>query len=299
MPERDYSSYAEWYTEGPFSAYIRAAGMAGDMISVVEATQPDGDLSDPPINDLVLIRMLSTDVPCAIDLGAGRFSVSQNYGDYILISPNTRSDIQMYASHTVELFSLPAANCKELLSGERTAGLDFGKLHRKPFRSDLLDALCQRLVTMARTPERASRLFVDGASAVLLAELTRLAGEDRDCGSRVHADDWRIRRTLEQIEAQLGEDISLAMLAAAVDLSPSHYSALFRSATGSSPHAWITRRRIERACEMLAQPHVSVTDVALSLGFSSPQHFAVAFRSHVGATPTGWRRQQLSGRGEI
>lgn len=293
MEERTYSSYAEWYREGPFASYVRATGMAGDVISVIEATQPDGDLSDPPTNDLVLIRMLSSYVPCAIDLGAGKFSVSQRHGDFILVSPNTESDIQMYAPHSVEIFSLPAWSCLDLIGQERSRGLDFGRLHEGLFRSDLLNAICQRLVEAARVPEKSSRLFVDSASMALLGELSHLAGPDRMQRNRSDVRDWRIRSTLEQIEAQLADNISLATLAATVGLSPSRYISLFRAATGLSPHAWIVRRKIERACELLSDPKTSVTDVANKLGFCSSQHFANAFRANKGLSPTAWRRGWL------
>ncbi len=57
-----------------------------------------------------------------------------------------------------------------------------------------------------------------------------------------------------QFEGRLGEDIGLAELAAGVDLSPSRLTALFRAATGLSPHAWLVQRKIERACDLLRDP---------------------------------------------
>ncbi len=292
--EREYSSYAEWYNEGPFAAYVRMSAMAGNMISVVEAVQPAGDLSDPPINDLVLIRMLSPDAPCSIDLGAGRFCVSQHHGDFILIAPNIGSDIQMYESHAVELFSLPANRCRELLADSENDSLDFGELHASPFRSDLLNAMCQRLVEAARMPEAASRLFVDSASSALLGELNQLGGLDRRRHQRPFVCDWRVRRTMEQMDAHLGDDISLTELAATACLSTARYSAVFRAATGASPHAWFLRRKIDRSLDLLANPAIQITEIALSLGFSSSQHFATTFRAHMGMTPTAWRRSRLA-----
>lgn len=61
-----------------------------------------------------------------------------------------------------------------------------------------------------------------------------------------------------------------------------------------TPHRWLVQRRIARACEMLADPRVSVTEIALACGFSSSQHFATAFRKHMGATPSAYRRDRLA-----
>ena len=292
MQGRNYASYVEWYTEGPFADYVRAAGMAGNAMTVIEATQPAGDMSDPPIDELILIRLLTSDCPCEVDLGPGHFSTELRRDDFFLVSPNTRSSFQMRAPHAVDIFGLPAKNWLGILGKSDGTPLDFGRLHTGTFRSGLLSAMCQRLVEAARAPQEASRLFVDSASMAVLGELVFLSGCDHKTLRRPDVRDWRVRRTLEQIDARLGEDISLAELAGTVDLSPSHYSALFRAATGVTPHAWIMRRRIEKACELLADPRTPITEVALSTGFSSSQHFATAFRAEMGTTPTIWRRER-------
>ncbi len=128
----------------------------------------------------------------------------------------------------------------------------------------------------------------------ILAELTQLAGHDGEKRQRADIRDWRIRRATEQINALLTEDVSLAELAAGVDLSPSRFNALFRAATGLPPHQWLIRRRIERACELLLDMAMPVTEIALSLGFSSSQHFATAFKHQMGTTPSAWRSERRS-----
>lgn len=292
MRDAHYASYSDWYSRGPLSCHVRASGMAGDAISIIEASQPAGDMSDPPVNDLVLLRTVSMSIPFEFDLGAGRFSGIENHGDFHLAAPNTASDLQVHAPHSVQLFSLPAESCLELLDGERPQGLDFGVLHTRLFRSELLNALCQRLVDSIHCACPPSRLFVDGAAMALLGELTLLAGNDVPPKRRMDIRDWRVRRTIEQIEARLGEDIGLAELAAGVDLSPSRLTSLFRAATGLAPHAWLIQRKIERARGLLRDPRLSVTEIAHLLGFSSSQHFATTFKSHIGMTPSAWRGER-------
>ena len=294
MQSARYASYAEWYSRGPLSSYVRASGTAGDAITIIEATQPAGDMSDPPVNDLILMRSVSFGIPFAFDLGAGRFSGIERHGDFHLAPPNTRSDIQVHAPHSVQLFSLCAKTCLELFQGERVRGLDFGLLHRQLFRSELLNALCERLARATRSPEASSRLFAESAAMAMLAELTLLAGHEAERRQRIDIRDWRIRRTIDQLDSRLGDDVSLAELAAGVDLSPSHYTSLFRAATGLPPHAWLVRRRIERACELLSDPRMSITEIAHTLGFSSSQHLATTFRNQTGATPSEWRRERIS-----
>lgn len=100
---------------------------------------------------------------------------------------------------------------------------------------------------------------------------------------------WRLRRALDFIEANLEQPIGLADVAASAGLTRMHFAAQFRSTTGYSPHAYLLRRRIERAQRLLRSSALSVLDVALSCGFGSHAHFTTVFGRMVGEPPTSWR----------
>jgi AraC-like DNA-binding protein len=67
----------------------------------------------------------------------------------------------------------------------------------------------------------------------------------------------------------------------------------FRNAFGQTPLAFLTEQRVRRARRLLADPHRTVSDVALAVGFSSPSHFIRVFQRHEGQTP---KQYQLSRR---
>ena len=69
-----------------------------------------------------------------------------------------------------------------------------------------------------------------------------------------------------------------------------HFAAQFRVATGSRPHDFILRRRIERAQELLRDPSLALADIALCVGFQNQAHFTTVFKRFTGATPHRWRR---------
>jgi len=73
-------------------------------------------------------------------------------------------------------------------------------------------------------------------------------------------------------------------------LSPSALTSLFKQTTGLPPHAFLLECRIQRAKELLQRSQKSVTQIAVSLGFSSSQHLAMHFKRATGMTPTAWRR---------
>jgi AraC family transcriptional regulator len=88
----------------------------------------------------------------------------------------------------------------------------------------------------------------------------------------------------------LAENISLAKLAQLIQLSPYHFCRAFKQSFGVPPHRYHTRRRIDRAKALLADPNESVTSVGMAIGFSETSSFTAAFRKVSGMTPTEYRR---------
>jgi AraC family transcriptional regulator len=78
-------------------------------------------------------------------------------------------------------------------------------------------------------------------------------------------------------------------MAQLVELSPAHFSRMFRELTGETPHQFVLRKRIERAKEMLRTPEARILDVAVACGFKTQQHFARVFRHACGTSPTEYR----------
>jgi AraC family transcriptional regulator len=95
------------------------------------------------------------------------------------------------------------------------------------------------------------------------------------------------------MEANLGLDIGIEELSAAVQLSSSQIAQLFRAAVGMPPHRWLMKRRIENACALLQDSRYSITEIAHASGFASPQHLATVLRKHRGTTPSEFRHSVM------
>jgi AraC-like DNA-binding protein len=107
--------------------------------------------------------------------------------------------------------------------------------------------------------------------------------------SRAPLPNWRLRRVEAYVDANIEETVTLADLARVAGLSPMHFAAQFRAATGIRPHEFLLRRRIDHAQAMLADPRAKLVDVALSVGFQTQAHFTTVFKRFVGETPHRWR----------
>ena len=101
---------------------------------------------------------------------------------------------------------------------------------------------------------------------------------------------WQQRLVTAYIEEHLNERIPIGTLAQLVRLSPYHFCRVFKQSLGTPPHRYQTKRRVEHAKVLLAKRAGSMTEIGLSVGFSSPNAFATAFRKATGIAPTDYRR---------
>lgn len=100
----------------------------------------------------------------------------------------------------------------------------------------------------------------------------------------------QIGRALAHVEAHLDQPLDAATLADCAAMSRHHFHRVFQAQVGCSVVAYITWRRLQRACAMLASGREPVLEVALAVGYDSPQALAKALRRELGTTATAVRR---------
>ncbi len=108
--------------------------------------------------------------------------------------------------------------------------------------------------------------------------------------SRVGVVDRRVRRAVEFMHDQCHRDLSLGEIAASAYLSPFHFARLFRTLTGTTPHAYLASLRIERARRLLAETDLAIAEVGARVGYASQSHFTTVFREATGLTPKLFRQ---------
>jgi AraC family transcriptional regulator len=108
---------------------------------------------------------------------------------------------------------------------------------------------------------------------------------------------WQARRLRSYIEEKLDSTIRAGDLAGLVRLSTSYFFRAFRNTFGETPIAYIMKRRMLRAQELMLKSRISLSQVALECGMCDQAHFSRTFRRIVGTNPTVWR-QALERRNE-
>ncbi len=171
--------------------------------------------------------------------------------------------------------------------------LRFDGIEFKPrlffFDKDLWDTT---LKLKAQVEHPTDPLYAEALSIVLAHELMRLnsgaAAPEPIVRGGLAA--WQQKRVAQYIEEHLPEPIRLATLASLVRLSPYHFARAFKHSFGVPPHRFHMMQRVEQAKMLLAKTSVSVTEIALHVGFSETSSFTAAFRKLTGQSPTEYRR---------
>jgi transcriptional regulator GlxA family with amidase domain len=97
-----------------------------------------------------------------------------------------------------------------------------------------------------------------------------------------------LRRVQDHVAANLGQKITNEALAQVANLSASHFARAFKDSQGVAPHRYILECRVKRTQELLATD-LSLSEIAVEVGFSDQSHLTRWFREMVGVTPGSHR----------
>ena len=100
-----------------------------------------------------------------------------------------------------------------------------------------------------------------------------------------------ISKAKKYIDENYNKDVSLQDVSRHVNISPYHFSKVFREKTGETFIVYLTKLRINRAKELLLDKDMSIKEVCLSCGYSEPNYFSRLFKKWVGLTPTEFREK--------
>jgi AraC family transcriptional regulator len=156
----------------------------------------------------------------------------------------------------------------------------------------LANSLIQLLETarreLERDPEVAKASLVT-ASTLVQAEVERYssAGDTARGGLAP----WQMLRVRAFIDNNLHRSIHIRDLSAVAQRSPAYFCRKFKLAVGEPPHAYVMRRRLERACHLMVTSAASLSEIALSVGLSDQAHLGRLFRAAFGQSPASWRRE--------
>lgn len=159
---------------------------------------------------------------------------------------------------------------------------DYRHTHLGPVAPSL-----RRLAHEMSARDEAASLAVASAAIELLAEAMR--------ADAAPASPHWMSRIIDIVESDLAHAPTLALLAREVGAHPAHVARAFKQAHGETIGEYVRRRRVEEAARALADPRLSLADIAAAAGFADQAHFSRVFKRHFGVSPGARRRgMQLS-----
>jgi AraC-like DNA-binding protein len=98
-----------------------------------------------------------------------------------------------------------------------------------------------------------------------------------------------LRRARDLLDRHYAEPLDLDRLAAVAGVSKYHFARSFAAEYGLTPIRYLTRRRVERAQDLLRSANLTVTEICMAVGFASLGSFSGRFAELVGESPTAYR----------
>lgn len=169
------------------------------------------------------------------------------------------------------------------------------------FRGDLcfynshLRTLCGSLMAEVEHQGMHGALYAESLATAIVTVLLKVQEPWRISAapSSSPASKTSLRLVCDHIEANLAGDLHLESLGQLIGLGPDRFGEVFRSTLGVSPYRYVLQRRMDRARVLLHSTSLTITEIAVNLGFADHAHFTSTFRRLTEITPSRFRRESL------
>ncbi|MFB9433402.1 GlxA family transcriptional regulator [Streptoalloteichus tenebrarius] len=146
--------------------------------------------------------------------------------------------------------------------------------------------LCLHLVRRTRGAEAASAL-----ARRMVAAPHREGGQAQFVSAPLpRTEDHLLTELMEWVERRLDQPLTVAELAHRAGLGERTFLRRFTAATGTTPHRWLTQRRLERAMRLLERTALTLDEIAVTCGYGSAASLRHQFARRLGTSPSAYRR---------
>lgn len=209
-------------------------------------------------------------------------------GGIFLYGPDSKCSVRAVGAgpHGKFFLDIDGGGCGDLLRSARLRG---GMVFHAAGAANIA-ALFEQLVSCSLLTGR----MAVPLAAVLAGAIHLRAGAER-LGAPAGPPPNRnaFERCRAFLEARYTDVEGIGAAARQCNVSPEHFSRLFRRFAGMSAEAFLKRLRINQATRLLQQSSLSVKEIALRAGFNDQFHFSKSFKSEHGVPPTHFRGRAL------
>ena len=204
------------------------------------------------------------------------------------ILPNSSYDAFVFS---LDLLSLPDSHFfeKELITPLRSGQMRFPYILRPsdaPYQivSEALDRIC----SICKDDPLYKRVIFTSMIQLFTAMMDHLVPGS---SLSLKKSNESLKICLQYMNEHYAEHLTLQEISDQVHLHPNYLCALFRAQTGLTPHRYLTRLRLEKACALMEQG-CTVREAAEAVGIP-PENFSRLFKRHLGKTPGACRKAPI------
>ncbi|MDB5654944.1 MAG: AraC-type DNA-binding protein [Tardiphaga sp.] len=253
--------------------------------------------NDVPFEDAFVFHVALA--PAEVDLWINNKHVLSTVtapGSTYLFDLRSKPISETHTPFDVLRFYISQASLDELSldsRGPRVTTLAPGQLGQ---HDGVLLGLAHALLASIEQPNDRNALLVDHIGLAFHAHAIRTYGSSTasNCPKAGKLSALELRRALNFMMDYLDGDPNIADIARECGLSSGYFSRAFRLTTGTTPHQWLVKKRIERARELLLMGDLELAEIAVVCGFVDQSHFSRVFSKFEGESPGRWRKRNQS-----
>lgn len=96
---------------------------------------------------------------------------------------------------------------------------------------------------------------------------------------------------MEYIKTNYYNKVSITELAGMIGIDRIYLSSLFKESIQLSPQMYLLQYRMDKACDLMNNQQLSISDISHSVGYSDPLLFSKMFKKVKGVSPSHYRRK--------
>jgi len=128
---------------------------------------------------------------------------------------------------------------------------------------------------------------LQGLLGVFLSELIEEAGKNVVISSNYK--EIYIKKSLQFVETNYSRKLYISEMAKSVGLNKNYFSAFFKENIGVTPQQYIIKFRINKACELMSNSGLTISDISRSVGYDDTLGFSKVFKKEKGMSPKSYR----------
>lgn len=245
---------------------------------------------------------------CIVKSGTGEFEHEGEIhhlqrGDLFLADPDTFHEIRPSAAADLVLYFLCFFITRHADESRATRQLQLDQghlhsfltqhLHHLPEQSHLVPLFEHTMKLMRQKPEYPNNRFYHEATLLLISQVITALGNNITSSRAEYSEQLHHARVVDLIEQKLNQPLRITELAKECGMSERNLRRKWQNWSTRSLLEEINYRRIERACQLLLLPDISVADAGYQVGVRDPAQFSRLFKKIKKCSPGAYRRLHL------